>query len=399
MNEGENTGMSNGAIFSSDNMSSDPIEPIVSTPEMTQPAAPATPAAPADAPAEADAPIFSSDAPAEDMLPEPDLPDRSIITVAPRKGSGIAKLGLGRRFHKKEDKPAAPSWGATAAPANNAAPTPADSLMSKAKAPEYFSEAVEDIAAVDNEKAARRGTAKRVLKIGGITLAALAVIAGIVVGVSFLTGGQKVANARKAWTRFGNYVIYGEEKDDELPKTLDPKALADTNNYMIEGNSFNPNNEATLRSKYKDAKAEISAMAKEDDLKKLDNYIDFAFSVINVSKNISDIAREYASNGKDGYMNRIDEFLAEYQGDANTGYIAKRLANYVKSAMVLVEKYAAVGCLSDNGSINNECLNNNKEAFATERSQYESAKLTYFTNSSAKSLVIEWIKTIMEQLK
>ena len=375
MNEGENTGMSNGAIFSSDNMSSDPIEPIVSTPEMTEPTP--APAAPTATPA-ADA--------GTDMMPEPDLPERSIITV-PRKTSGIAKLGLGRRFHKKEDKPAAPSWGAAAMPAAPAAPAaapaaPADaaimsspneavaddktpvasttSFMSKIKAPDYFSEAVEDIA-IDNEKAARRGSTKRVLKIGGITLAAVAVIAGIIFGVSLFLNGQKTNNARLAWTRFSNYVIYGEEKDDSLDNKVSKADALELKNFSGEKSSFRKGNLNNIKEKYKNMREVVKSYVDDKTMKRLDDSFNQMVTLSTMeeysSAGLGNIASRLVSTDEKILLSSKESSADELEKEGFSSDAAmEAIDELYMIKILLVKNYKAANCVDGKGNIDYTCV-------------------------------------------
>lgn len=199
MNKGENSGMPNGPIFSSPNISGGEPSKQEAVPMPEE---------------QVDITKVADPAVATTIASMPDAPEKPIVTSG---GDPVDKkkprFGLGtRRFKEKSQQPAAPIM--------QAAQTPAF-----ANAPEFFNDAVGDIVLADAADAEKKSKTKKLLVIG--VVAAVAVIALLVVALTVIPSMKKAAAAddlQKSFRSFANLFLYNKQNDGPIEGTYDVKA-------------------------------------------------------------------------------------------------------------------------------------------------------------------------------
>ena len=200
MNEGENSGMPNGPIFSSPNISGGEPSKQEAVPMPEE---------------QVDITKVADPAVATTIASMPDAPEKPIVTSG---GDPVDKkkprFGLGtRRFKEKSQQPAAPIM--------QAAQTPAF-----ANAPEFFNDAVGDIVLADAADAEKKNKTKKFIIIGAMAVAFVAVL---VVGIVMMLGGNNSSVAASKLNRLANLYLLGEDSD---------KKIESTSNYLGEVKTY-----------------------------------------------------------------------------------------------------------------------------------------------------------------
>ncbi|MBR5418714.1 hypothetical protein IK110_00460 [Candidatus Saccharibacteria bacterium] len=204
MNEGENSGMSNGPIFSSPNIAG-------SQPEKQQGPVP-MPEQPVDV-TKTDNPIVTTT-----LASMPG--DEAAKPIVTSGGDAIDKkkprFGLGtRRFKEKAQTPDAPVMQAQ---------SPAF-----ANAPEFFNNAVGDIVLADAADAEKKNKTKKFIIIGAI--AAVAVVVLVIGLVALIPKKTPDSAAKNALNRIANIYILGKDSEEVIENYDDYEEKSDTFMY------------------------------------------------------------------------------------------------------------------------------------------------------------------------
>jgi hypothetical protein len=151
-----------------------------------------------------------------------------------------------------------------------------------ANAPEFFNNAVGDIVTADAAAAEKQSKTKKALIIGIVAVVVTIAVIGAVFGISAISNSVKASAAQKDWTRFANYVLYGEEKDDELPEKstdIKPEVVNHLSAVFSKTGTFYRDNEARFYEKYNKAKEGILAKNKDESFDALDKEIKNFFEI------------------------------------------------------------------------------------------------------------------------
>jgi hypothetical protein len=210
MNEGENTGMSNGPIFSSPNIAGSQPQP--------QQAPVPMPEQPTDITKIGNPALTTTVA----AMPEQDGPAKPAVMSG---GDPIDKKKprFGFTTRRFKDRTQAP-----AAPVMQAADTPAF-----ANAPEFFNNAVGDIVTADAAATEKQNKTKKAVIVGAI-IAAAVVLVGVVCVIALpkvISEGQK-QQKNSISNRLKNIIVNGEDKSDEITEPLAEK-ISDYYGYFI----------------------------------------------------------------------------------------------------------------------------------------------------------------------
>lgn len=187
MNEGENSGMSNGPIFSSPNIAGSQPEPEKGPVPM--------PEQPVDV-TKTDNPIVTTTLAS---MPGDEQTKPTITSGGDAIDKKKPRFGLGTRRFKEKNQ-------ASDAPIMQAAQSTAF-----ANAPEFFNDAVGDIVLADAADAEKKNKTKKFIIIG--VAVAIVLIAGLAVGLMMLPKGGSKATIASKYNRLANLYWTGEDSD------------------------------------------------------------------------------------------------------------------------------------------------------------------------------------------
>ena len=369
MNEGENTGMSNGPIFSSPNIAGSQPQPQQTPVPM--------PEQPTDITKIGNPALTTTVA----AMPEQDGPAKPAVMSG---GDPIDKkkprFGFtSRRFKDRTQAPAAPVMQAVDTPAF-------------ANAPEFFNNAVGDIVTADAAAAEKQSKTKKALIIGIVAVVVTIAVIGAVFGISAISNSVKASAAQKDWTRFANYVLYGEEKDDALPEKsseIGPEAKARIVAVFKKKGSFYKEKEAVFTEKYAKAKEKILAKNKNISFEELDKLTKTLFDLAKMETGVLYYPTLTARNDLSALRTQLEKKRDEHVELDSYGYYLDMYREAIDIAML----YRSAGCLSGK-TLNNICtqriLDNNAEE-AGEVSLYQGA-YDEAINEEAESIIKELIR-------
>ena len=331
MNEGENSGMPNGPIFSSPNIAgSTPPSPVPGqNPQPEQPAAPGY-----------DNPSVTTTVAA---IPEIDeTPEKATITTSSvKQADGRSFLGGRRRFGLSRQ-------------GNATAPQ----TKTFKNAPEFFNQAMGDIVIADEAAAQSKKSKKKIAIIAVIALLVIGGIIAAVFGISTVTHNSKVSEAKRAWTRFANYVIYGEEKDDPLPAKASDVSHWAVRTYLSvnsEKSAIRAANEKSFYERYNKAKSQIDKIvADKTSIKELDTELADVFALTKLSED--NLSTAYLAKRFDGVSNEelLSGFSAEKEAFSKNYRIDGEVAFYFTAYKETINNlitYRNNGLVDKNGII------------------------------------------------
>lgn len=335
MNEGENTGMPTTPDFSSPNTSPNP-QPAQPA---EQPAAPAEPSVSDEqpaAPTEQSASVYAAAA----SLPAEDLTKPSqTISSGNNKPAGISnRFGFARKFKKQEpQQPVQPAFS---------------------NAPEYFNNAVQDIAIAD---AAADDAKRKRKKIALIAVAVLLVI-GAGLGAFFLIQQANKPSANRvktAFNRYANYVLYGEEKDSDIGEYSDTARYTIMDKYLNRDDNYNKRLNELFEAFTKEyASAAENGLYEKDGI---DYYKDIYYAVYDSYELDNQLSFEriislYESEGSEAAEEAIEDVYEQYGKNTDHRYVYDWYATRTDYINVL-DAFSTYGCLLS-GAFDGQCLSN-----------------------------------------
>jgi len=371
MNEGENTGMPTTPDFSSPNTSPNPqpAQPV------EQPAAPAEPSVSDErpaAPAEQSASVYAAAAslPAEDLT----RPSQT-ISSGNNKPAGLSnRFGFARKFKKQEpQQPVQPAFS---------------------NAPEYFNNAVQDIAIAD---AAADDAKRKRKKIALIAVAVLLVI-GAGLGAFFLIQQANKPSANRvktAFNRYANYVLYGEEKDSDIGAYSATTAYTILDKYVNPDENYNNRLKELFDRFYSEYTAAVeSNVYKKDET--IDGYKGVAMTVyysFEMDKKLSLLAiyDDMGNKSKEDLLSEIKE-KSDWYNEQSVLSSESWYAAMV-SRVALAELYGNSGCL-EKGEIDENCVLGLEESLVTETLEESRNKREFY-----ESIVTAGRYTLYRQLE
>ena len=328
MNEGENSGMPNGPIFSSPNISGG---------EPSKQEAVPMPEEQVDITKVADPTVATT------IASMPDAPEKPIVTSG---GDPVDKkkprFGLGtRRFKEKSQKPAAPIM--------QAAQTPAF-----ANAPEFFNDAVGDIVLADAADAEKKNKTKKFLIIGILAVVVLA-IAGV--GIAMLLKGSTESPQNKL-ARFMNLYYYGNDDASNMPKK---DAVADVEPYFMT-NKKNAEYVKKVEAAFNDYYSVADDKAKSSELyMTMQRYIYFASDTASLQVLPFQVVAQkvFYEGGYEAAVKFINSHYSPAENEREMGksyreWLVKAALEYASQANI----YKDSGCKFVNWSIDYSCQKN-----------------------------------------
>ncbi len=350
MNEGENSGMPNTPVFSSPNTSPNP-----------QPDQPASPAG-----SNASVIAAAASLPGED----PSQPAGVISSGDSTPAGARPRFGFSRKFKAKtaeQQLPAQPAFS---------------------NAPDYFSQAVDDIVAADNSAIEKKKNMKKIAIIALAVLVAAAVIIAVILLIQ-QSAKPSAGKVRTAFNRFANYVLYGEEKDGDIGELSETTRYTMMDKYINTDETFNNRFKELFDNFYK----EYNAAAKNGIYKKgeMGNYRAIVHDVYNsfdMDKGFSydDIVGLYKTYSATIVNEQISQKYETYKKSSdsqltNSWYKARSAISRI------VEIYNGNGCIylgriewscsADPSSSQDlkEALADAAEYMASEKREYENARI------------------------
>ena len=277
--------------------------------------------------------------------------------------------------------------------ASNSAPQqPAAPVF--AGAPDYFNQAAGDIV-IANETT-QKSSSKKIFIIVAIVVAALFLLLLAVFGMQH---SQRLANyskARKVWNRFGNYAIFGEEKEDDLPEklTVEQRAVAISE---IQNNRYE--NLLTILKKNKSTvNIDVSKESYSFITKRLKSFKD---SSLMDDINSSTVSLDIINSGYEESKNAITEQLTENANDSDLTKEAKGVVlNYALALIDYRNLFVTSGCIDNTtGQAINLCMQPTEEYKRLSGNVTEQkARYNTMMNGRASDIIDEVYEIIREQI-
>ena len=202
---------------------------------------------------------------------------------------------------------------------------------------------------------------KKKSKLPIIIVAALAMVAAICV-VAFLVvptavnnaGSKELTKAEKAWNKLGNFILYGEGKEDAIPDKLswaEYRKVKAGGYYQIMNES---GDEYIVRSLYDDYKKSISETECNEKCKALSEEMGYTFTILRNSC-ISDkeLASWIINEGFDIASTWVSE---KYSFDDELG-LSPLVESYMLAELKVINIANMNGCIDYSMQIKNTCLN------------------------------------------
>lgn len=225
-------------------------------------------------------------------------------------------------------------------------PTPAAPVVSSTSAPSMGAPIM-----LNNAQPERRGGRAKLFIIVAIVLA---LIGGGIALAFHLTDSGVIYDHNglaKQLRELGNLVIYGEEKDDELPELSSISGGFGLGGLFNEYGELDTGKVRTVKEKY-DKIAIVGSQDVKDDLKQIGTQIGLLSYYANTYKSITDesLIALYNLGGREASLKDIENIFNQKGADAefSESSYAEMALEYATIRLINISDYDAAGCIVEN---------------------------------------------------